>query len=238
MKEIKKDIWVAETKFKLFGADFGNRMTVIRVGTGELLLHSPIKISDAILNSVRKLGKVSFIVTPNNFHGLFVEEWRKKFPEAKYFTAKEVKENDNLTFSLGSLRSEYFGRKIEIIKIDGAPKVNEYAFIHKESKTLILTDIAFNIGANVSLWSKVFFKLNGAFDKFGPSRLMKTMISDPVALSNSIEKILSFDINRIIVSHGNILESNARGALKEAFCGFSSSKPSKPTARFSLCRCG
>lgn len=237
MKKIGKDIWVAETKFKLFGADFGNRMTVIRLNNGKLLLHSPVKISDSLLGSIRELGEVGFIVTPNNFHGLFVEEWRKEFPEAKYFTAKELKRNDNSSFSLSSITSEALWSDVEIIKIEGAPKVNEYAFIHKASNTLILTDLAFNIGANVSFWSKVFFRLNGAFDKFGPSRLMKTMITDPVALNASIEEILAFEINRIIVSHGNLLESNARSTLKEAFCDLVT-KPSKTTHRFSLSRCG
>jgi len=237
MKKIEKDIWVAETKFKLFGADFGNRMTVIRLSSGGVLLHSPVKISDGLLDSVRNVGRVDFIITPNNFHGLFVDEWRKEFPEAKCFTAKEMTEIENSSFSLSSLRSEALGSDIEIIKIEGAPKVNEYAFIHKNSNTLILTDIAFNIGANVSFWSKIFFKLNGAFDKFGPSKLMKTMISDPVALNSSIEEILAFDITRIIVSHGDILESNARSNLKGAFSDLIS-RPSKSTERFSFSRCG
>lgn len=237
MKIIDKNIWVAETKLKLFGAEFGNRMTVIRLSSGKLLLHSPVKISDSLLDSVRQLGEVGFIVTPNNFHGLFVEEWRREFPEAKYFTAKEVKETESLSFPLSSLRSEVLGASIEIIKIEGAPKVNEYAFIHKESNTLILTDLAFNIGTNISFWSKVFFKLNGTFDKFGPSRLMKTMIADPAALNSSIDKVLAFDISRVIVSHGNILESNARSTLKEAFFGLASN-PIKSTERFSLSRCG
>jgi len=237
MNKIEKDIWVAETKFKLFGADFGNRMTVIRLSSGKLLLHSPVKMSDGLLGSVRALGKVEFIVTPNNFHGLFVEEWRREFPEAKYFTAKEVKENENMSLPLSTLSREVLESDIEIIKIEGAPKVNEYAFIHKDSNTLILTDMAFNIGANVSFWSKIFFKLNGAFDRFGPSKLMKAMISDPVALNSSIEEILTFDINRIIVSHGNILESNAKPTLKEAFSGLAS-KPRKSSERFSLSRCG
>jgi len=237
MKKIEKDIWVAETKFKLFGADFGNRMTVIRLSSGRLLLHSPVKISDDFRDSIRELGRVDFIVTPNNFHGLFVEDWRREFPEAKYFTAKVVEENENMSLPLSSVSSEVLGPDIEIIKIEGAPKVNEYAFVHKNSNTLILTDIAFNIGTNVSFWSKIFFKLNGAFDKFGPSKLMKTMIYDPVALNSSIEEILAFDITRIIVSHGDILETNARSNLKAAFYDLIS-RPSKSPERFSLSRCG
>jgi len=234
MKKIDKNIWVAETEFKLFGADFGNRMTVIRLNSGNLLLHSPIKLNDGLLNNVRELGKVEFIVTPNSFHGLFVDEWRKEFPEAKYFTAKE---DESLSFPLRALRNELLSSDIEIIKMKGAPKVNEYAFVHKESNTLVLTDLAFNIGCDVSFWSKIFFKLNGAFDEFGPSRLMKMMITDVEELNSSIEEILTFEIERIIVSHGNILESNSRAALKEAFCGFTT-KPNKSTERFSISRCG
>lgn len=237
MRHIGKDLWVAETKFKLFGIDFGNRMTIIRLSTGKLLLHSPVKISDGLLSSIRELGEVEFIVTPNNFHGLFVEEWRKEFPGAKYFTAREVTKSDGSIFSLDSIGSKALRSDLEIIRIEGVARLNEYAFIHKASNSLILTDLAFNIGANVSLCSKVFFRLNGVFDKFGPSRLMKTMITDPVALSTTIEEILSFEIRRIIVSHGNILESNARSTLKEAFSDLVT-KPGKTTQRFSLSRCG
>lgn len=237
MKKIEKDIWVAETEFSLFGADFGNRMTVIRLSSGKLLLHSPVQISDCLLRSVKELGLVEFIITPNNFHGLFVDEWRREFPEAKYYTAKEVKDDEDLSLPLQSLSSEIIGHDLEIIKMEGAPKVNEYAFIHKASNTLILTDMAFNIGSNVSLWTKLFFKLNGAFDKFGPSRLMKTMISDPTALNSSIEEITAFKIDRIIVSHGNILESNARSTLKNAYTDLFS-KPRRSSERFSLSRCG
>ena len=63
MKKIGKDIWVAETKFKLFGADFGNRMTVIRLNNRKLLLHSPVMISDVLLGAIRELGEVGFIVS-------------------------------------------------------------------------------------------------------------------------------------------------------------------------------
>jgi len=234
MRKIAKDIWVAETAFRLFGVDFGNRMTVIRLDNDQLLLHSPVKINNNLLNQLSELGNVGYIVTPNNFHGLFVEEWRKEFPQAKYFTAKLNDENSS--WSLSTLKSETLGSCVEIIKMEGVPKVNEYAFIHKTSNTLILTDLAFNIGNNVSFWTKIFFKINGAFNRFGPSRLMKMMISDAISLNNSIEEILSFDIDRIIVSHGNILESNAKIQLKSAFSGLTAR--SNNTNRFSMSRCG
>ena len=48
------------------------RSTIIDVGGGELLIHSPVQISAAsLLNELP--GQVRYIVSPNKLHGLFGE---------------------------------------------------------------------------------------------------------------------------------------------------------------------
>ncbi len=235
MRKLDKNLWVNEAELTLFGANFGNRMTVIRLNDGTLLIHSPTRINDLIVNKVKKLGEVRYIVTPNNFHGLYAEEWCNDFPEAKYYSAKEDHhEGHKLEILMGEIGDD----EIEIVKMEGAPKVNEYALIHKETNTLILTDMAFNIQSNVSMWSKVFFKLNGALGKFGPSKLIKTMVSDPAALKVSIDRLLASDIKRIIVSHGDVVECEAMAILEEAYFWLSSAKPIESKNKLTFLRCG
>jgi len=235
MRNIDKNLWVNETQFRLFGAEFGNRMTVIRLENNELLIHSPTKLDGSIVKEVSELGKVSYIVTPNNFHGLFAEEWCNAFKGAKYFSAKgDVKESRPIE----DLAIEIESSGVEIIRIEGADKVNEYAFFHKATSSLILTDMAFNIPSSVPLWSKVFFSLNGSLGKFGPSRLMKSMITDQQALQGSIDQILLRDIERIIVSHGDIVESKARETMKAAFSWLSASVQTKSESKFNFSSCG
>ena len=235
MRKISENILVHETPFKLFGAEFGNRMTIIRLSSGELLLHSPIKIEPGLSEEIRSLGEVSHIVTPNKFHGLFVDEWLSEFPEARYYSAN-VEGNGDVAIQLGE---DTFGEEIAVIKIDGVPKLNEYALFHKGSNTLVLTDIAFNIGSDVSLWTKIFFKINGAFNSFGPTRLMKSMVSDWGDLKTSISNILEYEIDRIIVSHGEVVESDAKNKLRKAFIECSEVISSQNSnSRLSLSRCG
>ncbi|MBL1275643.1 MAG: DUF4336 domain-containing protein [Ectothiorhodospiraceae bacterium] len=238
MKKLDTNIWVYETAFTLFGAEFGNRMTIVRLSGGRLLLHSPIKLDSEVVDGVRALGVVSYIVTPNNFHGLFVDEWLSEFPEAEYYTAMNSGSGNDVGLPMSILIEKTTNEKIEIVKVEGVPKVNEYAFIHTESNTLILTDMAFNIGNDISLWSKIFFKLNGALNSFGPTRLMKSMITDPDALKHSISIILEFDIDRVIVSHGSILETKAKETLRHVFDECCLSRPSRKVSRLSLSRCG
>ncbi|MGH9806453.1 MAG: hypothetical protein ACRD9W_04205, partial [Terriglobia bacterium] len=49
---------------------FEARMTVIRIASGQLMLHSPCQITPAIANEISALGQVAHIVAPGNFHHL------------------------------------------------------------------------------------------------------------------------------------------------------------------------
>jgi len=237
MKALANNIWIVEKEFSFIGADFGNRMTVTRLPSGAILLHSPVEYSDEISNEIDSLGEVAFIVTPNNFHGLFVDQWIEKYSRVKHFTTKP----DELvnSYALTEGIEEDLESAINVIKIEGMSKLNEFVFRHKESSTLILTDLAFNFDKDISLWSKLFFKLNGCYEKFGPSRLMKTMIDSPDKLIGSIARINELSFTRIIVSHGNVVELQAKqifcSAFNEASIGFAKNKSK---SKFSLAKCG
>ncbi|NOZ53837.1 MAG: hypothetical protein GXP08_12015 [Gammaproteobacteria bacterium] len=113
--------------------------------------------------------------------------------------------------------SQRFNGEISCIPINGMPILQEYAFIHHASKTLILTDLAFNFGKNTSGWTTFFLKLYGAYNKFGPTLTIRVLIKDKKAFGESLKKIALQDFNRIIVSHGRIVESNGNKIFKEAF---------------------
>lgn len=240
MKNIGTGIWIVERPFRLFGAAFGNRMTIVRLPHDELLVHSPIALDNTVKDLVEKLGRVAYIVTPNTFHGLFAPDWMAAFPGARHISAKADKKNhppsaetlsDNVVMAWAPL--------LEAVHVGGISKVNEFAFFHKPSRTLILTDLAFNIGKNVSLWTKVFFSLSGAYGKFGPSRLMRSMIDDQAALKISLLKILEWDFEQIVISHGIIIEKDGKEIMRDAFQQYLINPSSRPTTSLrSPLRCG
>ncbi|MDH3325090.1 MAG: hypothetical protein OEM38_00060 [Gammaproteobacteria bacterium] len=237
MRKLGSNIWVVERDFSFSGTDFGNRMTILRLPSGKLVLHSPVEYSDDLANEVNDIGKVAFIITPNNFHGLFSKKWCSVYPKAKYYTAKVSGAGESNVLS--ALRSVDLESSVEIVKIEGISKLNEFAFIHLESSTLILTDLAFNFDSNVSLWSKVFFKLNGCYERFGPSRLMKSLIDSPEKLSCSIKTISGYAFNKIVVSHGNVVDVKAKEKFSAAFSQSEIGFPDKKVKlKFSFSRCG
>lgn len=58
MEQLAPEIWIFNgDAVPFWGLPFSTRMTVIRLSKGELWVHSPIKLSEAIIEQVGKLGR-------------------------------------------------------------------------------------------------------------------------------------------------------------------------------------
>jgi hypothetical protein len=101
--------------------------------------------------------------------------------------------------------------------VRGMPKLNEVAFLHRPSRSLLIADLAFNFGHDVHWLLALVMKFNGGLNRFGPSRFARSMIKDHGALRASLDRILSWDFDRIIVGHGDNVASGGREMLREAF---------------------
>lgn len=76
LREIDKNLWVAEQPLKYFGLSVGTRMTVIRLANGELVVISPIQIDEATIQQLNQIGDVAHIIAPNLYHYLFTSNFK------------------------------------------------------------------------------------------------------------------------------------------------------------------
>jgi hypothetical protein len=98
------------------------------------------------------------------------------------------------------------------------PGLNEVFFFHPASRSLIVTDLAFNLSASGPAWNKLVFALVGVpWGRFAPSRFSRGMIQDRDAVCASLARVLAWDFDRIIVGHDTNIESGGKAALRAAF---------------------
>ncbi|MEO6245520.1 MAG: DUF4336 domain-containing protein [Opitutaceae bacterium] len=214
------DLWDLNAPLSVFGMALGHRMTVARLPDGGLWLHSPVEYSSALAEELAALGPVAHIVAPNAVHDTYLEGWFAAYPVARFHGARsfatfrpDLKFTDVLGDAPAAVWRDAFDQQL----LRGMPRLNEVAFLHRASRTLILTDLAFNLGPDLPLLSRVLLRLNGCYGKFGPSRLLKTTIKDRAALRRSLDRILEWDFDRVVVSHGRNLDTGGNHALREAF---------------------
>ncbi len=200
--------------------DFSTRMTVVKLSDGGLFLHSPIRLDGDLRAQLDGIGEVRAIVAPNKAHHLFADDCRTAYPNAKLYAApglpakrKDVKFDGLLA---DEPRVEWRG-DLEQRRIQGMPMLNEVAFFHPSSRTLILTDLIFNVPKGRTWGVPLVSQLMGASGRFGPHRFIRWMIRDQQAARASLGFILRWDFDRIILAHGDVVETGGRQKLRDAF---------------------
>jgi len=214
------DLWVATRPLPIVVGDVGARMTVIRLRDGALLLHSPVALDTETRLALDALGRVRWVVGPSRVHHLFLPDYADAYPEAALCGAPGLAEKrKDLRFTHvldGALPAEWRG-EVEYLLFEGAPRLNEVVFFHPASRTLVLTDLAFNVRRGAANRARIFHALVGAVGRFGPHRIVRFAIRDRQAARRSADRILAWDFDRVVVSHGEVLETGGKDAVASAF---------------------
>ena len=224
------NLWIFDQDdFNAGAGKVGTRMTVIRLADGGLFLHSPTKLDNETKRGLDAIGEVRAVVAPSRAHHLFVAEYIKAWPNAKlYGPPGLVGDIEDFRARFGArkdlkldsvLRDEpprEWAGQIEQHLFKGAPWLNEVVFFHRSSRTLIFTDLVMNVPADRK-GGRIFYTVVGAKGRFGPHRTVRLLIRDRVAARESVARILNWDFDRVIVTHGDVLESGGRAKFTEAF---------------------
>jgi Domain of unknown function (DUF4336) len=220
LRQLARDIWVAERPQRFYGLEVGTRMTVIRLAGGRLLLHSPVHLDPDLRRELDALGRVCFAVAPNRVHHLYAGKVAEVYPEARLWVAPGLaRKRPDLVFD-GVLDDEAppeWKDEVDQVFFRGRPYENEVVFLHRPSRTLILCDLAFNFGPRTATPTRLLMKLLRSYGHFGPSKLDPLLIRDRRAARQSLEQILAWDFDRVVVAHGEVLESGGREALRHGY---------------------
>ncbi|HIG72665.1 MAG TPA: DUF4336 domain-containing protein [Myxococcales bacterium] len=216
MQQLHSDVWVTSSPLRFLGVEVGARMTVVRMPDDRLLLHSPISASEELVREVQALGTVEYLVAPNKLHHLYVGEWQRVCPDAETYVAPglETKRADlSITGVLTNEPEAGWKGELDQVLVGGFQFANEVAFFHRASATLIATDLAFNFGANSPPLTRAFIRLAGSYGEVGPSLLERLLVRDRPAFRKSLERILEWPFERVVVAHGDVSESGGRAEL-------------------------
>jgi hypothetical protein len=220
MRQLHTDLWVAESPLRFLGIEVGARMTVVRLPAGELLLHSPVRATPELVREVRRVGEVAHLIAPNRLHHLFVAEWKREFPEASIHVAPGV-EKKRPDLSISGLLSDQpdagWAGSLDQVLLRGVPKMNETAFFHRTSGTLIGTDLAFNVGPSSPPLTRAAFRCLGCYGRLSPSIFERLLTSDKQAFGRSLDRVMDWPFDRVVVAHGEVTETGGREELERGY---------------------
>ena len=227
LKQIDRHLWVAEQPLKFLGLEVGTRMTVIKLSNGSLVIISPIEINSEIQQQLGNIGTVRYIIAPNLFHYLYLAQAQQIYPQAETIAPQGLaaKQPDLKIDRVFTQDPVEFDSELEFVRFEGfqvliPPKVkviNEIVFYHPASKTLIITDSAFNFDRSFPFATQLAARVLGSYQVLKPYLLDKIASQDKPKLKQSIDKILAWDFQRVIMAHGTIVEHEAKAQLSAGY---------------------
>jgi hypothetical protein len=120
LRSVCEGVWTAERDV---GFGWHNGMYVVQLPGGGLLLHSPTRLGQEMMDEIAALGPVEILLAPNHFHHLGLPSYRERFPQAAVVCSsvarKRLEKKDHTGLQDLSSVAPLLGSKIKLLAADG-----------------------------------------------------------------------------------------------------------------------
>ena len=219
LTELFPGLWIHEGTKPFFGMELRRRMTVVRLSDGRLWVHSPNALHADLRADLKRLGEVGVIIAPNAMHGFAIDQFTAAWPEAIVFATKRFPRRHpeiDLHGILGSKPEPLWTDVLDQTVLAGNAFFSEALFLHRASRTLIVTDLIENMRSeDLNLWGRTISRLFGLLDRPAPSPEHQMYTLDAAEARASLEGVRGWDFERIVIAHGPLIEEDAHQVFDE-----------------------
>ncbi|MBD1889177.1 MULTISPECIES: DUF4336 domain-containing protein [unclassified Coleofasciculus] len=232
LKQVDEDIWIVDgsiVQMAMYGAKvpFPTRMTIVRLSTGDLWCHSPTELTPELKAQIDSLGSLRHLISPNKIHYAYISAWASAYPEAVAWASPGVRDRAaqqkiavDFDADLEDEAPREWVADLDQLIFRGGRFMEEVVFFHRKSATLILADLIENFELNkVSQQLHWLLKLGGVADPDGklPLDLRMTFLGKKEQARSCLQRILQWNPEKVILSHGRWYENNGTAELRRAF---------------------
>lgn len=222
LQEFGPSLYVADGPIiSFYGLKLPIRMAVARLSDGRVWVWSPIPLTDDLAQEVEALGPVSYIVSPNKIHHLYMGEWAKRWPDARLYAspglARKVPE---IPFhaDLTDMPEPGWADDIDQVIFKGSIMMEEVVFFHRASRTAILGDlIERNDPEGRSLVERELMRLGGVLGDDGTTPIdWRASFVNRAPARAARQRLLDWRPDQMIIAHGKCARTGATPIIEDA----------------------
>jgi hypothetical protein len=213
-------IWTFDRPVWFSGIRQRARTTIVRLDGGGLLLHSPAPPTDVLVEQLRVLGTVRWLVVPNCFHHLGTPAAAARFSTAQVVgPASAARRNKALKLDL-DINAANFGEQVpelEVMPLRGVPFLDETVLYHRPTQTLLGADIVLCANAKDHWTCRMAARMTGFYQRVRVPPDVRESKLDKAEAARSIVAILERPAQRLIVGHADVIEGDCCDQLARAW---------------------
>ena len=222
LRPFSKDVWtLSGGRVSFYGIPFATRAVIVRLCDGGLWVHSPVADA-AALQEVDALGRVAHLVEPNKIHSLGLKPARALWPQAKAWVSPGFgARHPDIPYDevLGDAPPPAWAHDIDQCVFSGHALLDEVVFLHRPSRSLIVTDLIQKHDDGTEAWPwRMIKRLVGIWGpRGGTAPDIRLGFRDREAARTARDRILGWDFDRLILSHGLCLETGAKDEVRRVW---------------------
>ena len=217
---LTRDIWSLSYEFRNKGLASSTRMTLVRLADGSLLAHSAVPLHAEQRAQMDALGPLRHIIAPSAMHHLFVGKVAEHYPQAQVWGPPSVLKKRQDLPSLRALpapgTTAPWAPELSHLVWQGIPLLDESAWFHHPTGSLIVTDVLQCWQGPLSLGTRMYLGLTGGHERLTVPRTVRLLVRDRAAISASAKAALKLPVQRVILLHNSVIEDRASERLAEA----------------------
>jgi hypothetical protein len=207
---------VGELKMPL--GDFTRRMTVVRLDDDRLVIFSAIALQEPEMRQLEAYGDPAFLIVPNDLHRIDAKVWKDRYPELIVVAPPGARQKVSEVVSVDADSVDFKDSAVRYLNVLGT-EGSEAALIvrRRTGTTLIVNDLIWNVPDQPGIGGWLFHAMGLSGDHpLIPFVVKLHSIRDRAAVRHQLQEWSRLNgLHRIIVSHGDIIGSEAPIVLRE-----------------------
>ena len=197
--------------------DFPRRMTIAKLRDGRLVVFSAVALDEPEMAALERFGTPAFLVIPSAIHRMDAKIWKDRYPDMIVVAPDGAREKAERIVPVDATHVDFADPTVRYVTVPGTAG-HEAALIVTTPRgtTLVVNDLIWNVHdrAGVSGWLFRKLHLTGPKPQIASVVRLGT-IKDKGAVRAQLNAWARLrGLNRIVVSHGDIVERDPSGVLR------------------------
>ncbi len=197
--------------------DFPRRMTVVRLADGRLVIFSAVALDEPEMRALEKFGTPSFLIIPSDIHRMDAKIWKDRYPDIRVIAPPGARKKTEELIGVDATEPDFGDPSVRYVTVPGTEGREAALLVHTSTgTTLVLCDLIWNVHHRSGFGGFLFRLFRLTSEKPQIASVVRAKIKDKRALRDQLITWSNLDgLNRIVVSHGDIVESDPPRVLRE-----------------------
>lgn len=195
-------------------------MTIAKRLDGDLVVHSAVALAPEAMAELDAWGKVRYIIVPNGWHRIDAKRFLERYPEARVYCPQGARPRAEQVVPVHGTYADFpIDATVSLTPLDGVGNQEGVMLVRsQDGVSVVFNDALFNMPHLPGFTGFVLRHITQSSGGLRVTRIAKLMlIKDRRAFRSHIERLAATaDLRRVIVSHHEMVSTDAAAALRAA----------------------